>query len=389
MKLDAIFLTLGGLFALGLAADLLGRRTKIPRVTLVILLGVIVGPHGLDFLSTAFQELYAFLSTTALTMVAFLLGGVLSMPKLADHGREILSISLTIIMATIVFVAGGFWALGISVPIALMLAGIATATDPAATQDVIRQNGKTGRFSEILLGVVAIDDAWGLIAFSLLLIFAKGIGADTTSVLLMHGLWEIGGALLIGLVVGGPAAYLTGRISGGEPALIEALVIVFLCAGLSIWFEVSYLLAGMTAGAVVVNLAKHHERPFHEIEMVEWPFMFLFFILAGASLDLENLSNLGFIGGAYIILRILGRILGGWIGGRMAGMRPVERRWIGSALMPQAGVAVGMALVASQQFPDWGNTLLSVTIATTIVFEILGPILTMLALQRVEDKTLK
>jgi len=144
-------------------------------------------------------------------------------------------------------------------------------------------------------------------------------------------------------------------------------------------------LAGMVAGAIVVNLAKHHSRPFHEIEHIEWPFMVFFFVLAGASLRLDSLYDIGLIGLAYLALRTLARVFGGWIGGIMAGTPILHRRWIGLALIPQAGVALGMALVAANHFPQFAETLLAVTIGTTIVFEVVGPILTQRALRKVGE----
>ena len=101
----------------------------------------------------------------------------------------------------------------------------------------------------------------------------------------------------------------------------------------------------MVAGAIVVNLARHHSRPFHEIEHIEWPFMIFFFVLAGASLHLESLYDIGLIGAVYIVLRTAARLIGGWIGGMASNMPPLHQRWIGAALVPQAGVALGMALV--------------------------------------------
>ena len=202
---------------------------------------------------------------------------------------------------------------------------------------------------------------------------------------LLHGMIEIGGAVALGLAIGLPAAYLTGRIKRGEPTLMEALGIVFLCTGLAIYLEFSLLLTGMVAGAVVVNLAKHHEQPFHEIERIEWPFMLLFFVIAGASFQPKHLATLGLVGGAYVGLRMLSRLMGGWIGGRLAGIPERESRWTGLALMPQAGVAIGMALVASERFPEISEGIVAITIASTIIFELIGPILTQIALSRIRD----
>lgn len=385
MDIHLIFLMLGGLLLVGLLADEVGRRTRLPRVTLMILFGVAAGPSCFDLLPAAFRSWYDFLASTALTMVAFLLGGKLPLATLRSHGKAILVISIMAVVVTALIVGLGLVLIGTPIVMALLLAGIATATDPAATQDVARQTRASGPFTDTLLGVVAIDDAWGVVVFSLLLIMAKAIAGDGGIEILQHGAWEILGALLVGVVVGLPAAFLTGRLDPGEPMQAEALGVVFLCAGLAIWMEVSFLLAGMTAGVLVANLAKHHTRPFHEIEHIEWPFMVLFFVLAGASLDVASLEEIGLIGTAYLILRTLARILGGWTGGALAEAPTLHRRWIGFALVPQAGVALGMALVAADHFPALAKPLLAAVISTTIVFELLGPILTQVALRQVGE----
>ena len=307
------------------------------------------------------------------------------MDTLRKHSREILSVSLTVVVVTAIVVGVGLALLGVPILLCLLLAGVATATAPAASQDVVRQTGAAGPFTDTLLGVVAIDDAWGLIAFSILLVLAKAIMGDDGISILMHGLWEIGGSLLVGLAVGLPAAFLTGRLREGEPVQIEALSVVFLCAGLAIWLNVSFLLAGIVAGAIVVNLAKHHNRAFHEIEHVEWPFMVLFFISAGALLDLEALQQIGLIGIAYILLRFGSRIFGGWLGATVAGAPIIHRQWIGIALVPQAGVALGMALIAGTHLPEMKETLLAVVVGSTVIFEIVGPVLTQLALHKVGE----
>ncbi len=385
METHLTLLVLGGLLLVGLAADEIGRRTKLPRVTLLILIGFAIGQSGLDLLPSAVQAWYELLATVALTMVAFLLGGKLSRDALRDHGDVIIIVSLTVVGVTVIVVAVGLIALGTPILLALVLAGIATATAPAATHDVIRQTRAEGPFTDVLMGIVAIDDAWGLIVFSLLLVLAKSIAGDGGWAILLGGLWEAGGALVIGAVVGLPAALLTGRLHEGEPVQVEALGVVFLCAALAIWLEVSFLLAGMVAGAVVVNVARHHNRPFHEIEHIEWPFMILFFVLAGAALQLGSLQTIGFIGLAYVVLRTGSRLVGGWLGAMLAEADPIYRRWIGLALIPQAGVALGMALVASNHLPDLKQSLMAIVIGTTVVFELVGPVLTQLALTKVGE----
>jgi Kef-type K+ transport system membrane component KefB len=385
MDLYVLLIALGALLLVGLVTDEIGRRTRLPRVTLLILFGLALGPSGFDLLPRGFEDWYQFIASVALTMVAFLLGGRLTLSALRSHGKTILAVSLAVVILTASLVGIGLMAIGTPVILALLLAGIATATAPAATQDVVRQARAKGPFTDTLLGIVAVDDAWGLIVFSLLLVLAGAIAGGGVFAILAHCLWELGGALAVGAAVGLPAAFLTGRLKPGEPIQAEALGLVFLCAGLAIWLGVSFLLAGMVAGAIVANLAKHHRRPFHEIEHIEWPFMVFFFVLAGASLDLDRFEVIWGISIAYIVLRTLARVLGGWLGGLLAGASVLHRRWIGLALIPQAGVALGMALVASNHFPDLGETLLAITIGTAIIFEVFGPILTLLALRKVGE----
>ena len=382
MEIHFTFLALGGLLLLGMFADELGRRTRLPRVSLMILFGVAVGGAGFDVLPKEVYGWFEFLAAAALTMVAFLLGSRFTHLMMHDRGKAIFVISLSAVIVTAMTVGIGLVLVGVPLVVALLLSGIATATAPAATQDIVKQTQASGPFTDTLLGIVAIDDAWGLILFGVLLITAKAIMGDGGADILTQSLWELGGAVAVGTAVGLPAAFLTGRLHPGEPIQAEAIGVVFLCAGLALWLEVSFLLSGMVAGALIVNLARHHKRTFHEIERIEWPFMVLFFVLAGASLDLSALKEIGIIGVAYVGLRVVGRIVGGWAGGMASGVPLLHRHWIGFALLPQAGVALGMALVAAIHFPELGKTLLAVTIGSTIVFELFGPLFTQAALRK-------
>ncbi|RVT86968.1 cation:proton antiporter [Rhodobacteraceae bacterium CCMM004] len=387
MEGATVLIALGLLFLGGLALDKIGRIVHVPRVTLLILLGAVLGPPLLDVLPDAIfasGDLYA---SAALTMVAFLLGGSLKLDTLKTHGRAILSISIVVVLVSVALVAGGLILIGAPVELALILGAISAATAPAATRDVVRQSGAKGPFAENLLGIVAIDDAWGLLAFSVMLTAAGAVAGTHDAAAMLHGLWEVGGALLLGAAIGLPGAYLTGRLKPGEPTLLEAVGVVLLCAGLALWLEVSFLLAGMTAGAVVVNVARHHERPFHALEGIEWPFVLLFFVMAGASLEMEYLGEIGLIGAAYVVLRFVARPVGGALGGRLGRLAPPEGMLTGVALMPQAGVAIGMALVAQDRVPDLAGQIMAITIASTIVFEIVGPVCTQWALARSERLT--
>ncbi|MEX5727536.1 Kef-type K+ transport system membrane component KefB [Rhodovulum iodosum] len=381
MTESLLLITFGVLLLASLALDALGRLTRLPRITLLVLFGLAIGPTGADLLPIDAQRWQALTADLALTMVAFLLGGELSRKALRARSGAILAVSLAVAGLSLAIIAGGLWLAGMPVALALLLGGIGLATDPAATHDVVRQTGARGPMTQTLMGVVAIDDAWGVIVFSVLLGLLLG-GAAGLGAGLADGLAEVGLALALGLALGLPASYATGRIRPGEPTLAEALGLVLLCAGLSLWLGVSFLLAGMAAGAVIVNLARHHSYAFHEIEHISWPFLTLFFVLAGAAVDLRAADAALPLAAGVVVLRLAGRLAGGWIGGRLGGLSPRQAGWIGVALTPQAGVALGMALVASKALPELGQLLLSVTITTTIVFELVGPLLTRLALAR-------
>jgi len=381
LPLDLI--AFGVLFLVGLAADQIGQRTHLPRVTLLLACGLIAGSAGFELIPPDLALLYPALAIVALSMVAFLLGSALSRDTLRAHGKAILLISLAIVVVTMGLVALGLWALGLPLAPALVLGAIATATAPAATYDVIRQSGLDNGFTRTLKGIVAIDDAWGLIAFSLMIVVAKTWVDSGNGYILSTSVIEIIGSMVLGVAVGLPAALLTGRLSDGEPLRIEALALVFMTAGLALWLELSYLIAGMTAGAVIVNLARHHTRAFHEIENIQWPFMILFFILAGATMEADVLWSIGPIGLAYVALRTLARLIGGWIGATLAGVPAPERRWYGPALLPQAGVAIGMALIAADELPGEGATIMALTLGATVVFELLGPLVAAFAIRQV------
>jgi len=378
-----VLLTLGGLFLVGLVTDLVGRHTPLPRVTLLLFFGFLAGPSALDVLPDLGAAWFPAVADVALVMVGFLLGGSLTLADLREHGRDVLWISIAEVVVTAAVVFAGLVLVGVRPEVALLLGAIATSTDPAATADVAREARARGRFTRTLLGVVAVDDAWGLVVFSLLLAAAQAlVGHGSPLDELLRGGRELGGAVLLGTALGVPMAYLTGRIRPGEPTLVEALGMVLLCGGLALWLEVSFLLAAMVLGTVVANLARHHTRPFHAIEGIEWPFMILFFVLAGASLRLESVKGVAWLLCAYILLRLAGRLLGSWLGGAASGAGPATRRWMGAALVPQAGIAVGTALVASRVLPEVGREIVPVAVAAIVVFEAVGPVLTRLALVR-------
>ena len=381
MEHALLLVTIGIIFLASLSADKLASVARLPRVTMLILLGLVVGRSGFDLLPDDVTTWFDLLSIIALTMVAFLLGSSLSREFLASRGKAILVISLAIVLATLVIVAAGLAAAGMDMSLALVIAAIATATAPASIADIVRTTRIANSFTDTLLGIVAIDDAWGLIVFSLVLVLvghADGVAGFVTGV----GR-DLGGAVAVGALVGIPASYLTGRLRPGEPLQTEAIGVVFLTAGLAMWLDVSFLISGMVAGTLIANFARHHERAFHEIEHIQWPFMTLFFVLAGATLDLAAIETVGWIGVFYVFLRIAARLLGGYGGARLAGVPANEVPWYGPSLLSQAGVAVGMALVAGEVLPQWADLIMALTVTSTIFFEVFGPPVTMVAIRSV------
>ena len=371
---------------LGLATDVLGQRTFLPRVTLMLLFGILIGPEILDWIPAVITDRFELITNMALLMVGFLLGGRLTRENLRHSGREMVSISVIAVIVTTLTVFIGLFLIGVPLDIAILLGCIASATAPATTVDIVSESGCKGRFANLLLAVVALDDAWGLIIFSLgLALVAALVGVDGHASPLLMALKDIGGAAILGLLIGLPAAYMTGRIRQGQPMLVEALGLVFVCGGLAVWLDVSFLIASMVMGTVVANLATHHEYPFHAIEDIEWPFMVIFFMLAGALLEFSTLKDIGLIGSVYVICRIAGKVLGAGLGSRFSRSNGASSRWIGVAMLPQAGAAMGMALVATSLLPEYRQVVLSVVVSTTVFFELIGPTFTRLALRRADS----
>lgn len=376
-------LALGGILLLGLITDMVGKKTFLPRITLLLIFGIIIGKEGFDLIPTVFSDRFELIAEMTLLVVGFMLGGTLTTDTIKKSGKTILFISISAAVFTTVIVSLALSSTGLPLEIAILLGCIASATAPAATVDTVIESNNKSNFSRSLLAIVALDDAWGLILFSLGIALVSVINGsqNETSVILSAG-FEIGGAILLGLGIGLPATFLTGRIKPGQPMLTEALAAVFICGGLALWLGVSFLIAAMVLGATITNLAKHHEYPFNAIEGIEWPLMIIFFILAGASLNIASLNQIGLIIIVFIIFRSIGKIVGANIGARISNANKTTRSWLGLALLPQAGAAMGMALVAANQFPEYRQTLLSVVISSTIFFEIIGPIFTRLALRK-------
>jgi Kef-type K+ transport system membrane component KefB len=380
----SIPLILGLLFLIGFIADIVGRSTFLPRVTLLMLGGLAVGPAGFSLIPDRFvDEWFPELTTIALALIGFLLGHQLSIPALRKRGSFVIKISLCKVFGAALFVATALMLVGLDPVTALLLAGIAPATAPAATYDIVHESGAGGGFVDTLLSIVAIDDVWGLLIFVMMLTVAGIVGGDAAlGAGIVSSLVDVSGSIILGVALGAPMAYLTGRIRRGEPMLAEALGFVLLGAGIAEWFDLLPIITAMTMGIMVASLASHYERPFHAIEGIEWPFMVLFFVLAGASLEVDALLLAGSVTLIYVLARFCGIYTGTRLGSRIVNAPPALRKWLGLALLPQAGVAIGMSLLAAQEFPETASVVLTVVVASTVVLETIGPVFTRLAIRK-------
>lgn len=381
-------LSLGFILLTGFFSARILHKIKLPAVTAYLLLGIIIGPSLCNFLSTDLLESSGLISNIVLGFIAFTIGQNFLRDTFTRIGKQVLWISL--------FEASGAWVLVTllfvfilrqPLYVSLTFGAISAATAPAATVMVIREYNAKGPFTETLLGIVAIDDAWCLIIFAISLAVAKALYIHVDSAyfllkILLHSLIEIGGAFILG----GCFAWLLSKLSKyahtTEQSLIYLLGFLLLNTGLGMELHLSVLLANMFLGAILVNLDPENFRFFDILKRIDPPLYLIFFVLAGSHLDISVLTKLRLLGIGYLVSRVLGKSVGAWIGGQISHSTTSIKRYMGLGLVPQAGVALGVALIARAEFPEVGGLVLTVIVATTVVYEIVGPVCTKIALQR-------
>ncbi|TRY29890.1 cation:proton antiporter [Aliiglaciecola sp. M165] len=384
-EIGIILLGLGGILLLGMTTDFIGRKTPLPRVTLLLLFGVLMGDEGFQLIPAVISQQFEFFSTIALLVIGFLLGGQFDLKNLKVNSKPMFWVSACAALFTVILVFAGMQFTALPISVVVVLACIASATAPAPIVDIILETKDNSAFSRLLLQITAIDDVWAMILFSMAISFALvDVNYANAIAPFIEGVVHIVGAVFLGVFIGLPASVLTGRIKPGQPTLVETLGLVLFSGGLAIYLDVSFLITVMVLGATIANIAQHHEYPFHEIENIEWPFMVIFFVLAGASLKFELLNGTLYILIAYVVLRIFGKCLGAYVGALLSQADVATKRWMGLALLPQAGVEIGMALIAANQFPQHAQAILSIVITATVFFEIVGPPLSKLAINRAQ-----
>ena len=388
--MNAIF-SLGIILLFGLVAARLINKVKLPSVTAYLLLGIIIGPSFLGLVSGDLLQASGVISNIVLGLIAFSIGQNFSRDNFTRIGKSVIWISL--------FEAAGAWILVTSVfyfmlkqpfYLSLLFGGISAATAPAATVMVVREYKSRGSFTDVLLGVVALDDAWCLMIFALSLAIAKAIAAHISSSLfilnvVLKSLLGIGGAFILAWGMSLLASGFSKYIRTQTEALIYSLGFIFFTIGLSLVTHISVLLACMFLGASLVNFKKINLNFFDTIKTIDSPLYLLFFVLAGANLNIYLFKSIGLIGIVYLLFRIIGKMGGVYIGGLVAKVSGTIRKYLGLALIPQAGVALGCALIAKSDFPEAGGVIFTTIIATTVVYELIGPVCTKVALEKSGD----
>lgn len=361
----------------GFLGSALAHRLRFPAVTGYLVAGLVLGLLRIIPMETL--ESFNVLSDLALGFIAFAIGSEFKMSFLKQVGRAPLLITLFEAFGAVLILDVTLILIGVPVPVALLLGAIGAATAPAATLMVIRQYKAEGPVSRMLLPVVAMDDATALIAFSVSAAIAQVLVTGqklSVGSMFLHPLLEIGGSLLLGGAIGLLAAIFLRRFKRDGDRLGLGLAIIMGGVGLAIWLNLSSLLVCMTAGAIFANLSKQSIKLLKVTDAMTPPLFLLFFVLSGAELDVSILRQIGLIGTVYIFARVIGKIAGSYFGARLAKADPIVRKYLGFTLVPQAGVAIGLSLVAMRILPEYGSTIRAVVLCATLVYELTGPLIT-------------
>lgn len=360
------------LLAVAIAAGLLvsrgARALKLPNVTAFLVAGLFIGPGIANLITKEHVETMSIISTAALGFIAFSIGGEFKLSHLKQIGSAPLTITMyqgimTALLLDLGLIGLGFLIPGLFgsdpsliVPQALMMGAIGLATAPAATLMVIRQYKADGPVARMLLPVVAMDDALGLVVFSISSAVASGLlgGQITFTTMVLTPLWEIVGSLALGTAIGSLTAFVAKFFRSRGNKLALAIAAVLGGVGLCDILGFSSLLVCMMIGAVVVNFSSQQQAIMEQTDRFTPPVFLLFFVLSGADLDVTVLPSVGLLGVAYIVIRSFGKWFGAMLGATVEKSDHNIRKYLGFALLPQAGVAIGMARIVSAQFPQFG-----------------------------------
>ena len=365
----------GDYAAYGVSADTLTKLVKLPNVTGYILAGVLIGPYALNLIPKSVANGMDFVTDVALAFIAFGVGKYFKLERLRKNGRQVLILTVfeSLMAAALIFVVMAFL-FQLSVPFALLLSAIGSATAPASTIMTIRQYKARGQFVNVLLQIVALDDAVALIAFSICAAVAQGmenghIGMETVLLPILWNLLALAGGVLAGWLL----HKLISDQRSSQHRLILVVTMLLAITGMCTALNISPLLACMVMGAVYINLSGN-KKVFKQVNGFTPPIQMLFFVLSGMRLDLTALAAAGVIGIVYFLTRIAGKYLGAWVGALISKTTLPVRHYLGMALIPQAGVSIGLAVLGQRILPAESGALLSTIILSSgILYEMIGP----------------
>ena len=385
----------GVVIASGLLFGKLAKYLHLPNVTGYLIGGLLIGPSILNIITADALEHMELVPSVALGFIAFSIGNEMKLTYFKRVGTRPIVIAIFealfgVLIALAAILLYFFFAGKMSlenVRFALVLSAISAATAPAATIMVVRQYKAKGILTETLMSVVAIDDSVAIILFGIFVAIANALGPTTgdTSVFMqilkpfIEILMSLGIGAVLGLILTLGTKWFTGR--GNRISLV--VTIIFITVGLVEYLEGSALLACMMVGAMFANMSGKYEEVNGLIYFVTPPIFIMFFVLSGAELKLSVLGAVGLVGLIYVIFRVVGKIFGSWFGSRISHAEPVVAKYLGYALIPQAGVAIGLSLLATQILnPEMGSQIRAIILAATLIYELVGPVITKIALQK-------
>ncbi len=366
----------------GLVAGKIVQILKLPAITGYTLFGIFMGPYAFNFLSQEIIGASQIMSYIVLGVVAFSIGESFSIKFLRKLGKVVMWISIIESVTAWIFVTLTFLLiLRQPLYVSLIFGAIASATAPAATMAVIRELRAKGTFTDVLLSVVAIDDAWCLIIFSISLIVSKyiyyNIEIESLFSIISRSFLEIFGALALGSILSVFFVFFSRFIRREEELLILTVGFIVLGISLASRLNFSLLLTCMAMGMVANNTHRSSYKIFNSLRKVDMLLYTAFFVLIGANFEIDiikkEISKVGLFIIAFMIARWSGKMIGAWLGAIISTAPEKIRKFLGYALVPQAGVALGVAMIAKAEFPQVGGFVLTVIIAKTIINELIGP----------------
>jgi Kef-type K+ transport system membrane component KefB len=380
------------------------KYIKVPSIIGFMIIGVILGPSLINILSVDVQNRFSFITDIALSFVAISIGLELKFSILKKQGKSIIWIIFSESFLAFALVSTAVYVFTKNLPMALIFGSIAPASAPAGTVAIIQEYKAKGSLTSALYSVVGFDDGLGIIIFGFAsaiashLIVNTGGSSESIFLSLSEPLLEILLSILVGVISGTAFSYLARKISQKRDLLIVLFGSVLAITGFCTIFGLSLILTNMIAGMVVVNTQdrKLVEQLGEQMQNVMPLFFVMFFVLAGANLHLSALPSLGLLGLVYILGRSAGLMSGAFLGALIGRAEPKIRKYLGMGILSQAGVAIGLSLIVKQEFSQLGplgevigTAVITTVTASSIFFEIIGPILTKIGLQKAGEITVK